>query len=83
VLNYRRGKLAGPSNRAITIWFDELGNFSVVSYLVLHNARNVVPEAAEKSLRPLCDAIANALESGALPMPLSPWRRQGLYLSET
>lgn len=52
---------AAKARQAVVVWFDEHGQFAVASY------GETVNECA--AVKPLCNAIADAIDEGALPMP--------------
>jgi hypothetical protein len=57
----RRACEAAKARQAVVVWFDEHGRFAVASY------GETVAECS--SVKPVCDAIADSLEAGELPMP--------------
>lgn len=57
----RRACEAAKARQAIVIWFDEVGRYSVASY------GETIAECA--AAKPVCNAIADALDSGDLPSP--------------
>lgn len=60
---------AAKARQAVVIWFDEIGRFAVASY--------GETKAECSAVKPLCNAIADAIESGNLPMPARPAARKG------
>jgi len=52
---------AAKARQAITVWFDEHGQFAVASY--------GETKAECSAVKPLCNAIADAIDAGELPCP--------------
>lgn len=52
---------AAKARQAVVVWFDEHGQFSVASY--------GETKAECSAVKPLCNAIADAIDEGELPMP--------------
>lgn len=65
---------AAKARQAIVVWFDEHGQFAVASY------GETKAECA--AVKPLCNAIADALDEGELPMPGGSSRLGGERKSE-
>lgn len=59
----RRACEAAGARQAVVVWFDEQGLFAVASY------GETKAECA--AVKPLCDAIADAIDEGLLPSPVS------------
>lgn len=52
---------AAKARQAVVVWFDEHGRFAVASY--------GVTKAECAALKPVCNAIADAIDDGTLPCP--------------
>lgn len=52
---------AAGARQAVVVWFDEHGRFAVASY--------GETKAECRAVKPLCNAIADAIDDGRLPCP--------------
>lgn len=57
----RRACEAAKARQAVVVWFDEAGRFAVASY--------GETKAECSAVKPLCNAIADAIDAGKLPCP--------------
>ena len=61
VIHAQRACEAAKARRAVVVWFDEAGQFAVASY--------GETKAECSAVKPLCNAIADAIDAGELPCP--------------
>jgi hypothetical protein len=61
VRHAQRACEAAKARQAVVVWFDEAGQFAVASY------GETKAECA--AVKPLCNAIADAIDAGELPCP--------------
>lgn len=61
VRHAQRACEAAKARQAIVVWFDEHGQFAVASY--------GETKAECSAVKPLCNAIADAIDAGELPCP--------------
>ena len=69
IIHAQRACEAAKARQAVVVWFDEAGRFAVASY--------GETKAECSAVKPLCNAIADAIESGNLPMPARPAATKG------
>jgi len=62
ILYAQRACEAAKARQAVVVWFDEHGQFAVASY--------GETQAECTAVKPLCNAIAEAIEEGLLPSPV-------------
>lgn len=61
VRHAQRACEAAKARQAVVVWFDEAGQFAVASY--------GETKAECSAVKPLCNAIADAIDAGDLPCP--------------